>query len=146
MPKHDRSPTCRDQETAGKEVKGRSQYLRGRSVIFLALLLGQLTCAELRAESPSFDWKQVAKAHAEAQKSGICEIHKVKMTPEAVPMHWGEAVPPAPGEPTYQYRMEHFPNYLTVIEGGCCKVPGKKSEMMFICPRCKEDAIAWKRK
>jgi hypothetical protein len=115
-------------------------------VIFLALLLGQLTCAELRAESPSFDWKQVAKAHAEAQKSGICEIHKVKMTPEAVPIHWGEAVPPAPGEPTYQYRMEHFPNYLTVIEGGCCKVPGKKSEMMFICPRCKEDAIAWKRK
>ena len=115
-------------------------------MIFLALLLGQLTCAELRAESPSFDWKLVAKAHAEAQKNGICEIHKVKMTAEAVPIHWGEAVPPAPGGPTYQYRMEHFPNYLTVIEGGCCKIPGKKSEMMFICPRCKEDAIAWKRK
>lgn len=66
------------------------------------------------------------------------------MTAEAVLIHWGEAVPPAPGEPTYQYRMEHFPNYLTVIEGGCCRIPGKTSEVMFICPKCKADAIEWK--
>ena len=68
------------------------------------------------------------------------------MAAEAVPIHWGEATPPDPGEPTYQYRMEHFPNYLSVIEGGCCKIPGKKSEMTFICPGCKEEAMAWKSK
>jgi hypothetical protein len=117
--------------------------LRGRYVILLALLLGHLACAALRAESPVFDWKQAAKAHEEAQKTGICEVHKMKMTAEAVPIHWGEAVPPAPGEPTCQYRMAHFPNYVTVVEGGCCKIPGKKSEMTFICPKCKEAAIAW---
>lgn len=60
-------------------------------------------------------------------------------------IHWGEAVPPAPGEPTCQFRMEHFPNYLTVIEGGCRKIPGKKSEMIFICPGCEEETILWKK-
>jgi hypothetical protein len=107
-----------------------------RHLICLGLLGPLLACAALRAESPGFDWKQAAKAHEEAQKTGICEIHKMKMT--------AEAVPPGPGEPAYRYRMQHFPNYITVIEGGCCRIPGKNSEMTFICPKCKAEAIAWK--
>lgn len=108
---------------------------------FLSVLLGG---SALPADNPSFDWQQIAKAHEEAQKTGICEIHKIKMIAEAVPIRWGEAVPPAPGEPSYQYRMQHFPNYIKVIEGGCIKIPGKNSKMTFICSRCKEEAIAWK--
>jgi len=117
--------------------------LRGH-LICLGFLGALLACAALQAGSPGFDWKQTAKAHEEAQKTGICEIHKIQMSAESVPIRWGEDVSPGPGEPKYQYRMQHFPNYVTVIEGGCCRIPGKKSEMIFVCPRCKADAIAWK--
>lgn len=86
---------------------------------------------------------KAVKAHQEAQKTGICEVHKIKMDSKSVPIHWGEAVPPAPGALSYLYRMEHFPNYLTVIEGGCVKISGKDSETTFICPRCKAEALAW---
>ncbi len=113
-------------------------------LIWLVLLNTLLGCASLPADNASFDWKQVGKAHEEAQKTGICEIHKIKMTLESVPIRWGEATPPAPGDPSYQYRMENFPNYTQVIEGGCVKIPGKNSKMTFICSLCKGKAIAWK--
>ncbi len=63
------------------------------------MLLG-LSCSFLASVALSEDnLKTLAKAHEEAQKTGICEVHKIKMLKQAVPIHWGEAVPPGPGEP-----------------------------------------------
>lgn len=107
----------------------------------LGLFCSFLGCVALSADN----WKEIAKAHQEAQKTGICEVHKIRMVKEAVRIRWGEAIPPKPGEPSYQYQMQHFPNYIEVIEGGCVKIPGKKSEATFICSKCKEEALAWKR-
>lgn len=111
----------------------------------LGLLYSLLGCAALSDDGSTYDWKASAKAHQEARKTGICEVHKIKMTSEAVRIRWGEAVPPGPGEPSYPYRMQHFPNYIEVIEGGCVKIPGKNSQATFICSRCKEEALAWKK-
>ena len=112
----------------------------------LAQLITLLGCAAVSGDDDRAWMAEAARAHQEAQKTGICEVHKVKMTFKAVPIRWGEAVPPGPGEPSYQDRMQHFPNYITVIEGGCVKIPGRESRATFICSRCKDAAMAWKKR
>lgn len=112
-------------------------------IMTLALFVFTTFCVALAGDNDREQMLKAAKAHQEAQKTGICEVHKTKMTTEAVPIHWGEAVPPAPGDPPYLYRMQHFPNYVTMIEGGCVKIPGKKAEAIFICSKCKEEATEW---
>jgi hypothetical protein len=115
-----------------------------RLLIGFGLLVVLLGADSLPADGPVFDGKEIARAHEEGQKTGICEIHKIKMIEEPVPIRWGVAVPPAPGDPSYQYTMQHFPNYIKVIEGGCVKIPGRTSKLTLICSRCKAEALAWK--
>ncbi|CAN5909703.1 hypothetical protein BH11VER1_BH11VER1_09700 [soil metagenome] len=109
------------------------------------MAISLLACVAVSADHPSFDLKQAAKAHEEAQKTGLCEVHKIKMNSEAVPIRWGNAVRPGPDEATYEYLMQHFPNYVEIIEGGCVKMPGVNSRMTLICSRCKDEAKAWKK-
>jgi len=111
-----------------------------RHLMLLGLYISSLGCVALSEDNR----KEVAKAHQEAQKTGICEVHKIKMLKQAVPIHWGVAIPPGPGEPSYQYRMQHFPNYIEFIEGGCAKIPGKTSQSTFICSECKKEAMKGK--
>ena len=147
-PGDDGSSTEGDQETANQEVIIQRKPAKGVPTVSMKrhLLLLGLYCSFLGCVAHSEDnWKEIAKAHQEAQKTGICEVHKIQMVKKAVPIHWGEAIPPSPGEPSYQYRMQHFPNYIEVIEGGCVKIPGKNSQSTFICSKCKEEAMSWKK-
>lgn len=94
---------------------------------------------------PEREWRRLLAAHQDAQRTGICEIHQIKMHKESVLIKWGEIEAPAPNEPSPLYRFLHFPNYHTFIAGGCCIVPGKDRELVFICPECKASALKWEK-
>jgi hypothetical protein len=115
--------------------------LSSLSLGILGLLLG---CTAIpKHEIPAS--RQLAQTHQEAQKTRVCEVHHITMQNKAVPIIWGQAVPPGSGDPPYHYRMQHSPNYIEVIEGGCSRIPGKTSQMTLICARCQNEAMEWRK-
>ncbi len=113
--------------------------------VLAAAVLGSFLAEAVAAPSEE-EWKAMMAAHQNALKSGICEIHSVKMTKTEVPIRWGMELPPGPDEPTPVQRMQLFPNYREFVSGGCCKIEGVKSEKIWICSVCKEKALAWAKK
>ena len=68
--------------------------------MLLGLFCSLLGCVALSADT----LKEIAKAHQEVQKTGICEVHKIKMSKEAVRIHWAEAIRHGPYPVSIQLR------------------------------------------
>ena len=98
------------------------------------------------AEYPAVSEAQqdgLARAAIKAQKTGICNIHHLKMQKERVPVHYGLLVFE---DPYYLAQLCYFPNAREYVNGGCV-LPStdvdKERRSRFVCPECKQARRKW---
>jgi hypothetical protein len=77
----------------------------------------------------------------------VCQVHGVQMGKEGVPIDYGFGGPRnyypsshAP-EPSFDTRMQLFPNYVEMVYGGC--VVFEPTAMLYTCPRCRAAFTQW---
>ena len=89
------------------------------------------------------EWQSLLAMNAEATKTGLCYVHKTKMEKKAVPIHWGLPGPLGNDEPSTVERMRLFPFAIKYSNGGCCPIPGKETEEVFVCRECQNAEAIW---
>jgi uncharacterized protein YlaI len=87
---------------------------------------------------------RLARAAIKAQKTGICNIHHVKMKKEQVPMIFGL---PDSSNPYYSNELAYFPHAREYTNGGCEIEPTRQKKLypQFMCPECKRAERQWAR-
>lgn len=73
----------------------------------------------------------------------ICGVHQCQMDYTEVPIIYGRMVP-IKTRPSEEVRLKLFPHYRESIVGGCIVRPGRKTEGIYICPKCKLAFEEWK--
>ena len=80
-----------------------------------------------------------------AQKTGVCNLHHIKMEKRLVPVHYGLLVF---DDPYYLAELCYFPNTREYVNGGC-ELPAldvqKERQLRFVCPACKQARRQWAR-
>jgi hypothetical protein len=122
--------------------------------IFISVVIVLFSSNILRgevSEETEAEWnarQQIHKTMVEkweaANRKGICEVHQTKMPLRNVQIIYGL---PAGSEndPTYEVRFKLFPHAREISFGGCVVMPDSpKTEMLRICPTCKQAEQAWK--
>ena len=87
--------------------------------------------------------EKLTRAAIAAQKTGICNLHHVKMERKRVPVHYGLLVF---DDPYYLAELCYFPNARDYVNGGCV-LPSldiaKEREWRYVCPGCKRAQKQW---
>jgi hypothetical protein len=98
------------------------------------------------AEYPKISERQhekLARAAIQAQKTGICNLHHLKMERKRAPVHYGLLVF---DDPYYLAELGYFPNAREYVNGGCV-LPSldvaKKRSWRYVCPECKRARKQW---
>ena len=78
-----------------------------------------------------------------AQKSGICNIHKVPMKKTLVPISWG--LPDTSVGPLPSTEIRFFPHARDYVNGGCEVDPARENAKVpiYICPECEHAQWRW---
>ena len=85
---------------------------------------------------------QLARAAIAARKSGICNVHGVKMLKKRVPIHFGLL---DFTDPYYSHQISRFPHAQEYVNGGCevDPVAEKRLYWTLVCPECKRAERRW---
>ena len=80
----------------------------------------------------------------EAQETGICNIHHLRMQKKRVPVAFGLSVFDLDGQYS-SAELTYFPNAQEYVEGGCCVEPEvqKEAHYRYVCPECKHAQRQW---
>jgi hypothetical protein len=85
---------------------------------------------------------RLARAAIAARKSGICNVHLVKMLKKRVPIHFGLL---DFSDPYYSHEISRFPHAHEYVNGGCEVDPiaEKKLHSTLVCPECRQAEWRW---
>jgi hypothetical protein len=85
---------------------------------------------------------RLARAAIAARKSGICNVHRVKMLKRQVPVHFGLL---DSTDPYYSHEVSRFPHAKEYVNGGCegDPVAEKRLHPTFVCLECKRAERQW---
>ena len=130
-----------------------------RSVLRLAFVLLLSGCsaesweAKSKHESEEFygakyvsvsaaEEERLLRGAIDAQRTGICNIHHIRMQKKQVPIYFGLAMS---NDPYYSAELVYFPNAQEHVEGGCEYDPvrAKQRHYIFVCPQCKRAQRQW---
>ncbi|HEY2711361.1 MAG TPA: hypothetical protein VGI60_02515 [Chthoniobacterales bacterium] len=82
-------------------------------------------------------------AYWTAQKTGVCNIHKVPMKKKLVPIVWG--LMNIDIGPLLSTQIRFFPHARDYVNGGCEIDPARKNTKVpiYICPECQRAQLEW---
>ena len=85
---------------------------------------------------------RLARAAMAARKSGVCNVHHVKMLKKRVPIHFGLI---DFSDPYYSHEIARFPHAHEFVNGGCDLDPveEKAPHWTLVCPACKRAEWQW---
>ena len=85
---------------------------------------------------------RLARAAIAARKSGICNVHRVKMLEKQVPIRFGLI---DFTDPYYSHEISRFPHTHEYVNGGCefDPVAEKRPHRTLVCPECKRAERRW---
>ena len=103
-----------------------------------------LTAVQASSERPDPGLTRLAREAAEAQKTGICNVHRIAMQKKSVPIIFADFHPHY-FHSAYWYDMQrHFPNALEYVQiPGAIQKPQGKRLPHYVCRECKRVQIEW---
>jgi hypothetical protein len=86
--------------------------------------------------------ERLVRASIRAQRTGVCNIHHIRMEKKRVPMYFGLLVFE---DPYYSAQLAYFPNAREYVNGGCEVDPvlQKQAHFRYVCPECKRAQRQW---
>ena len=111
-------------------------------ITFTTALLLSRSEAEPVSEA---EGNRLVEAHFRAQKTGVCNIHHIRMQKKLVPIHWGyieyHSVYSAA-------EIRDFPNAWEYVNGGRVVDEKKLGQLVprYVCPECKKAEQRWARR
>jgi hypothetical protein len=103
-----------------------------------------LMCAHA-SERPDPELMRLGQEAASAQRTGICNIHRIRMQRKMVSFVF-EDFPPGYFQSAYWYEMQRaFPNASESVQiPGVIHKPAKPKKVpRYVCPECKRTEMEW---
>ena len=86
--------------------------------------------------------KRLVRDAIRAQRTGICNIHHIRMQKKRLPLYFGLLVF---DDPYYSAELVYFPNAREHVNGGCQIDPvwQKQPHFRYVCSECKRAQREW---
>lgn len=81
--------------------------------------------------------------YLESHRSGVCHVHRVRMTTKAMPVEYGYYVLPRELETGRDAQLRRFPFSWRVVRGTILTPESSATQAEWYCSVCEKQRLAW---